>query len=299
MKRRGITGAVGCWASLPTALAVVGRKFFDTPYCMTARAWDIFVPMNQIGLDEKIACSSVVRTNNEASARFMRRFCRTEADARKLTCVYNPVDVSHLQARRGPRGGPCRIASGGSLTEQKGLEYLLEAVGKLREKELDCRVRIVGEGVLRRSLEERIARLGLGDRVELTGVLPNQAFLDLIRDSSCFVLPCVPASDGCMDGIPNVLIESMALGVPVISTTISGIPEIIEDGVTGLLVPPREPVALAEAIRRLVRDEALQRTIAENGRRRVEALFEMNRNACRLIEVYESAGLLGGEARQR
>jgi glycosyltransferase involved in cell wall biosynthesis len=293
MKREGVAGINACWASLPALLALVANRLFGIPYCMTCRAWDIFVPMNQRDLPAKVAAASVVRANNDAGAEFMRGFCPTPADEAKIRRVYNPFDVAAVAPRKTVPDGVPTITSGGSLVEQKGLGYLLDAVGRLREDNVECRVELVGEGADRENLERQVERLGLGDRVEFLGTLPNHAFLDRMRASHAFVLPSVPASTGCMDGIPNVLIESMALGVPTISTSISGIPELIEDGVSGLLVPPRDVEGLAAAIRRLLEDPELQRSCSSAGRTRIESMFEMGQNAERLIEIYRSEGLLG------
>ena len=104
MKDRGVRGANSCWASLPTSVALVARTFHGIPYSMTCRAWDIFVPMNQIGLDRKIAAANVVRTNNDAGAEFVRRFCRSATDEAKIQRVYNPYDVLAIEPRREPPG---------------------------------------------------------------------------------------------------------------------------------------------------------------------------------------------------
>lgn len=292
MKRDGVAGVNACWASLPALLALVAKRLFDIPYCMTCRAWDIFVPMNQRDLPVKVAAASVVRANNDAGAEFMRRFCPTPADVAKIRRVYNPFDVAAALPRNAIPDGIPTIVSGGSLVEQKGLGYLLDAVALLKEEGVECRVELVGEGADRVDLERRCRNLEIADRVEFTGALANHAFLERMRAAHAFVLPSVPASSGCMDGIPNVLIESMALGVPAISTSISGIPELIEDGVTGLLVPPRDSAALAAAIRRLLADRELQQTLGRAGRARVESMFEMGRNAEQLIGIYRREGLL-------
>jgi glycosyltransferase involved in cell wall biosynthesis len=291
MKRRGIMGVNSCWANFPTTLALVGKSFFGTPYSMTCRAWDIYVPMNQIGLVEKVANSSVVRTNNDAGARFMKSFCLEKEDESKISRVYNPFDVENTTPREEAPAGRFLITSGGSLVEQKGLTYLLDAVAILKQKEIPCDVKIVGDGAMRQSLEDQIVRLGIGDCVEMIGAVSNQDFLDRMRRSSAFVLPSVPASDGHLDGIPNVLIESASLGVPVISTEVSGIPELVENGVNGLLVPPRDSQALAAAIQRLMADPEMQRDFACNGRSKVRELFDMSANARALIEIYRAADL--------
>ncbi len=292
MKRDGVRGINACWASLPALQAFVARRFFELPYCMTCRAWDIFVPMNQLDLSVKVSAANLVRANNDSGANFMRQFCADESDEAKIRRVYNPFDVAAIKRRIVAPDGALSITSGGSLVEQKGLTYLLDAVATLAKQGLECRVRLVGEGSERDRLERQARTLGIADQVDFLGTLPNHTFLDEMRASHAFVLPSVPAGNGCMDGIPNVLIESMALGVPAISTSISGIPELIEDGVTGLLVPPHDPEALAAAMRRLFEDRDLQERFSSAGRAKVEAMFEMGRNAEQLIEIYRSAGLL-------
>ena len=159
MKENGVRGANSCWASLPTQVALVARTFYAVPYSMTCRAWDIFVPMNQLGLDRKIGAANVVRANNDAGAAFVRRFCRSPADEAKIRRVYNPYDVESIEPRREPPAGRFVITSGGSLVEQKGLTYLLDAVAALRQNGIDCEVQLVGEGPLRGPLQDRARRL--------------------------------------------------------------------------------------------------------------------------------------------
>jgi len=292
IRRQGFRGINGCWANLPTLLASVAKRFFDIPYCMTCRAWDIFVPMNQLDLPQKLSTADVVRANSGAAAQFVKQFCASVEDERKIRCVYNPYDVDSIRRRDNLPTGTPRIVAGGSLVEQKGLTYLLDAAALLETRGVSCRMEIVGEGPLRGALEAQRARLGLEESVEFVGTLPNHVLMEKIALATAFVLPSVHAATGEMDGIPNVLIESLSLGVPVVSTSISGIPELVEDGVTGLLAPPNDAEHLADAIQRLISDPELQRRFGVEGRRRVESMFEMSRNAQELIEIYEAGGLL-------
>jgi glycosyltransferase involved in cell wall biosynthesis len=292
MKRQGVSGVVAAWASLPALAALVAHRLFDLPFGITCRAWDIFVPMNQSDLPAKIAAAAVVRTNNDAGAEFMRQFCSTEAQEEKIRRVYNPFDVMAIERRQQrPEGAPL-LVSGGSLVEQKGLRHLLDALALLKQRGETIHLRVIGEGSERERLEAQARELGLTDQVTFVGTLPNHQVLDEMRAAHAFVLPSVPAQSGCMDGIPNVIIEAMALGVPCISTAISGIPELILNDECGLLVPPGEAQPLAEAIQRLLRDDAMQGRFAEAGRARVESLFEMERNAQKLITIYREVGLL-------
>ena len=292
MKRSGLERANACWANLPAALAMIGRRFFGIRYCMTCHAWDIFVPMNQVGLAEKIREANLARTISDFNVRLLRSFCATEEDKRKVVRNYIGVDVDRLKVRPAAPTGRFLMAAGGSLIEQKGLRHLLDAMARLREAGVSCDLRIVGEGELRKPLEEQIRRLGLGDCVEMAGAMSNEAFLDLTRQSGAFALPCVQAANGMMDGIPTVLVEAMALGVPVVSCAISGTPELIEDGVSGLLTPPRDAEALAAAIKRLIDDRNLRETLARNGRAKVEQLFDIRRNVALLVQQYREWGVL-------
>jgi glycosyltransferase involved in cell wall biosynthesis len=239
-----------------------------------------------------VAAAALVRANNDAGAAFMRRFCAGAQDAAKIRRVYNPFDVAAIVPRPTEPAGPFTLASGGSLVEQKGLDDLLRAVAGLRGRGVECRVRLVGDGPLREALEHQAREDGIADRVEFLGAMPNPDVLRVMREAHAFVLPSRPAANGCMDGIPNVLIEAMALGVPAVSTRLSGIPELIEDGVCGLLVAPGDVAGLAAAIARLHGDAELRARFSTAGRCKVEALFDMTRNARTLVTLYREGGLL-------
>lgn len=292
MQRQGVSGVVAAWASLPALTALVAQRLFDLPFGMTCRAWDIFVPMNQCDLPAKVSGAALVRTNNDAGAEFMRQFCSDTTDEKKIRRVYNPFDVRAIELRQELPGGAATIVSGGSLVEQKGLRYLLDALALLQREGKIVQLRLIGEGSERERLEEQARELGIAEQIQFVGRLPNHQVLEEMRTAHAFVLPSVPAENGCMDGIPNVIIEAMALGVPCISTAISGIPELVIDQECGLLVPPREAEPLARAIAKLLDDDDLQRRFGERGRVRVEALFEMERNAKKLITIYREAGIL-------
>jgi glycosyltransferase involved in cell wall biosynthesis len=148
-------------------------------------------------------------------------------------------------------------------------------------------IEIVGDGPQRGELERSIAQHGLEERVTLVGSMPNDRLMGRMRTAAMMVLPCIETRGGYMDGIPNILIESLALEVPVVSTPISGIPELVLPGETGLLVPPRDALALAHAIESLLRDPAQGRTLGRNGRARVETMFDIERNAAELVSRFK------------
>jgi glycosyltransferase involved in cell wall biosynthesis len=150
--------------------------------------------------------------------------------------------------------------------------------------------RIVGEdGEHADELRRRVAALGLEEHVELAGPRGQAALLEDYRRASAFCLPCRILASGDRDGIPNVLVEAMACGVPVVTTPVSGIPELVRDGENGLLVPPDDPDALAAAILRLRDDPALHRRLAEAGRATVRAQFDGDRLAGDLVALFRQA----------
>jgi glycosyltransferase involved in cell wall biosynthesis len=149
---------------------------------------------------------------------------------------------------------------------------------------MDFTCTIVGEGPLRGKLEKKLDSLGLAGRVKMPGVTSLDNVWESYYQSDIFVLPCIVAKNGDRDGIPNVLVEALAAGCPVVTTTVSGIPELVRDNETGLAVPDKDPAALADAIRKLAADPALGRRLAEAGQKAVEKMFDLEKNVRDFIE---------------
>jgi glycosyltransferase involved in cell wall biosynthesis len=175
------------------------------------------------------------------------------------------------------------------LVEKKGIGDLVDAFGILKEKGKlgGLKLTVAGGGPLEGELKERCRKEGLDDIVTFRGFLDDDGIERLFGSSLMFVLPCVEARSGDIDGIPVTLMESMAREVPVISTGVSGIPELIGDGKTGLLVPPGDSAKLARAIHRLRNDPELARALGREGRRKVLREFNIRRSAARLISLWE------------
>jgi glycosyltransferase involved in cell wall biosynthesis len=284
MEREGVAHVHGHFANLPTTLAVFASRVLGISYSFTGHAWDIFVPVNQAGLAPKISGARFVATCTGFNTTVLARFCRTDADRSKIVLNYHGLDLARYASTddRDER----RIVAGGSLVEQKGLLYLVEAAALLRTRGIPFRIEIVGDGPQRSLLERAIVRHGLEDSVALVGSMPHERLVERMRTSAMIVLPCIETRERFMDGIPNLLIESLALEVPVVSTRLSGIPELVVDGETGRLVPPRDAVALADAIESLLRDPARGRVLGRNGRGRVEAMFDLGRNVEELVRRF-------------
>jgi glycosyltransferase involved in cell wall biosynthesis len=175
------------------------------------------------------------------------------------------------------------------MYEVKGHTYLIDACRLLKEEKLDFVCRLVGDGPFRPALEQQIERSGLTQHVSFCGEYTHQEIADLLQKVDTLVVPSIPTSSGRREGIPVVLMEAMASGVPVVASGISGIPELVEDEVSGLLVRPRDPEALAMAIKRLYQDPGLCQRLGQAAREKVLAEFDLDVNAASLAHSMEQA----------
>jgi glycosyltransferase involved in cell wall biosynthesis len=184
----------------------------------------------------------------------------------------------------------------GRLDPIKGFDVLIEALALLAGRGMQFRCRIIGEGSERAALAARIARHGLADRVELAGARGQVEVQAALHEATIFALPCVVGADGNRDGIPVAMMEAMAAGLPVVSTRVSGIPELIGEG-EGLLVAERDPAALADALARLLGDAALRERLAGAARRKIEHEFDARKEALKLLAAFHE--VLGDAAAGR
>src|SRR5262249_43535132 len=189
----------------------------------------------------------------------------------------------------GRRDAPPLVGSIGRLVDYKGFDVLLRACARLRDDGVTVRCEIVGDGPERRRLDALVERLQLGDLVRIVGGRRQQDVAALIAAADLFVLACVPGRDGLQDGIPIVLMEAMALGVPVISTKLSGIPELVVDNRTGLLVSPGDDAHLAAAMERLLGDAELADQLRRRGREMVEKEYDLTRSVSQLCAEFDRA----------
>ena len=202
------------------------------------------------------------------------------AGIRRLRRIYHGANLERFPFEPGPRLDPPLILSVGRLVEKKGLDHLVTACRLLADRGRSFQCRIVAASRDRwDEISAQIRTMGLSERVQLTGPLDQDELRRWYRSACVFALPCVVAEDGDRDGIPNVLVEAAASGAPLVTTAVSGIPELVRDGETGLVVPPRVPVALAHAIERLLDSPELCQSLRSGARSRVEEFFDLRRNA--------------------
>lgn len=267
----------------------MASRLAGVPFSFTAHAKDIYQAELNPGrlLERKLAAARFVATCTCANAVVLKA---RHARPQDVHTIYHGLDTDAF-APPPARPWPERplILAVGRLVEKKGFDQLIEACAQLKHTGLDFRCRIVGEdGPAGPSLRERIQALGLQAQVELGGPVTQDRLREIYREAQVFALPCQIMEDGDRDGFPNVLAEAMAMGVPVVSTAISGIPEMIDDGVHGLLVAPRDPQALADALHRALADPALHARLSQAGRARICERFDSRRTTLALRDLFQA-----------
>ncbi|MHB2167005.1 glycosyltransferase family 4 protein [Alsobacter sp. R-9] len=231
---------------------------------------------------EKLADASWAVTCTRAGRDALLPLCPPEAPDR-VRLVYHGLDLSRFPAppaARTPRTGsdaedPVRLLAVGRAVAKKGFDVLLDALAALPPT-LQWRLVHIGSGELRQALAQRAAALGLADRIEWRGGLAQDGVIAAMRDADLFVLPCKEGDKGDRDGLPNVLMEAATQALPLLSTRFAGVPEFVTDGVEGLLVPPGDAGALAEALRRMIQDPALRSSLGAAAHRRVLDAFSFD-----------------------
>jgi colanic acid/amylovoran biosynthesis glycosyltransferase len=219
----------------------------------------------------------------------------SEHNAEHLRGVLNGVPIHHIPNGVPPAstgsaapGGPVLFV--GRLVPKKGVDVLIDACALLRSELPELGVEIVGGGPLAEELERRALRAGVADRIHFLGPQPGEVVDAAFRRCSLVAAPSRIDEHGDREGMPTVLVEALARGVPVIASDLVGIPELVRHGETGLLVPPDHPAALAAAITRLVGDPELARGLADRGRALVTERCDLGRSARRLRAVFEDPG---------
>ena len=276
------------WATYPATVAWVLGRILRMPFGFTCHAHDIFV--EQQLLARKIEDAELAVTISRYNVEWLAQHVTPVARA-KLRIVHCGVDLARYELQPDGRAA-AEILSVGRLDPIKGFETLVEAVARLRTRGIEVHARIIGAGPLEARLRTLAGRRGIADRIGFDGAQPQEVVRAAMDKASVFVLPSQVANDGNRDGIPVALMEAMASGCPVISTRVSGIPELIGDAMEGLLVEPQDSTALADAMQRLLRDQALRAHVTANARARIEAEFDAHNEAGRMHDFM--AGAING-----
>lgn len=285
------------FASRSGHVAALAAALAGCSFSLTAHAKDIYhQEVDPRLLRWKLSRAAFVVTVTEYNLRYLRELVGPGADAAgKIVRLYNGVDLQRFQQAAPASGTPLLLAIG-RLVEKKGFPILIEACRILRERGYDFRCEIIGDGDQATVLAQQVAAAGLEGIVALPGIMSTEAVARRLSDATLMVLPCVVGHDGNVDALPTVLLEAMASGVAVVSTRLSGIPEIVADGETGLLVPPGEAQPLANAMAALLDDPQRTRAMAAAGRRRAAQLFDLQTNVAELRRLLHGGSRNGGGA---
>ena len=282
MQALGVRHLHAHYATHPALAAYTVSKLTGIPYSFTAHAHDIYVerPM----LAEKIGLACFVVTISDYNRSLLEKLYGSRA-ARKTFVVRSGVDPDLFRPGSMPRSDRATILCVASLQDYKGHPYLIEACARLKQDGRDFRCLLVGDGELRELIAQHVHALGLDSEVTLAGAQPRERISELMQQSDLFVLPSVVIETGKKEGLPVVLIEALASGLPVVATAISGIPELVRHGQTGLLVPQRNSTALAGAIAQLLDDPELGDRLARAGRKHVAEHYDIRKNVRALAEL--------------
>ncbi|MGE0682654.1 MAG: glycosyltransferase [Candidatus Binatia bacterium] len=280
-KDLGVTHFHAHWATYPALAVRTIRALTGIRYTLTTHAHDIFLPNPY--LTKNLSAAHKVVTISDYNRRFLMA---AGTPAEKIAVVRCGLDFREFAVNGTRAPQPGTIVSVGRLDPIKGFTYLIEASRILAERGVSFSCDIIGDGPLRAQLERQIRSCGLSAQVHLLGVLSQTQVREVLSRAEVFVLPSVQTEDGNQDGIPVALMEAMALGLPVISTAVSGIPELVRAGESGLLAPPRNAVALADAITQLLTDATLRERLSRAGRACVQARHDVASSAARMQEVF-------------
>jgi len=273
----------------PTSVALFASNLTSIPFSFTAHAKDIYTSEPD-QLLRKIEQARFVVTCTRYNARYLTELARGHGCTTPIHTIYHGIDLDLFSyGTHPPLAPPHRILSVGRLVAKKGWDDLLRALKILEQDGLDFLFTHIGSGDDETDVRTIVSQLKLDARVRMLGTLPHGAVVDHYRRAHCLALACKVASNGDRDGIPNVLVEAMAVGLPVVSTRVSAIPELVEDGVTGTLVEPERPDLLAAAIRRALVQPRPVPDLVRAGRIRVEQDFDNRRCVRRLHELLRGA----------
>lgn len=283
VRSNGVTHLHAHFATLPARTARLAALCAGVTYSLTAHAKDIFhTDVDSRRLDAVLRDAHHVVTVSDHNVGHLRH--EHPAVAGHLHRVYNGLDLAELPFTD-PADRPRTVVAVGRMVPKKGFDVLLEAVALMRARGDDVALELAGSGRSEDSLRERAAAPDLAPAVRFHGSVPQHELAGLLRRAAVFAAPCVVAEDGDRDGLPTVLLEAMALGTPCVSTPVTGIPEVVRDGATGLLVPERDAEALAGALTRLLDDGGLRSRLAVAGRALVTRQFDVTDQARRLRDL--------------
>lgn len=270
--------------------AMNAAKLCNISFSFTAHARDIYhQKIDKHALAERMAQAEFVVTVSDYNRQYLNDLLVQFNFKAKVFRLYNGLDLSLFKPLEKSATVTGLIVSVGRLVPKKGIKYLIEACNELKNRNIAFTSVIVGDGEEYAMLRELIDKYNLGGQITFAGALTQNEVLRLLSQAETFVLPCTVGDDGDIDGLPTVILEAMALGVPVISTRLTGIPEMIQNGLNGLLVEQKQTVELADAIQKLLASSDLKRQYRNQSLLKMEQAFDLRKNVSQLIHWFAAA----------
>jgi colanic acid/amylovoran biosynthesis glycosyltransferase len=283
LREMGIDHVHAHFAGMAARTAFWVNKFFSTTFSFTAHANDIFSPRQfEIGLGKLVDTARAMITETDYAASFLCERFPHRTD--RVHRIYNGLDLAEF-GRADFSSKPPLIIAVGRLIPKKGFGDLLRTCALLAKCEESFRCEIIGEGPLENELRTQIDELGLQNHIELAGAKPQTQLRRRLAAANVFVLPSVKDPDGGMDNLPTVIMEAMATGLPVVSTNIGGIPEMVIENETGFLVSPGDTTAMANAIEKVINDNSLAARLGHSGYECARTLFSIEKNVRELCSL--------------
>lgn len=286
MNKLGVQHIHAHFATHPAFAGYVVNKLTGIPYSFTAHGSDIHNHRHVYGLERKVRAADFVRTISNYNKAYIREICGEQHDD-KIKVIHCGIDrrvfVSPLAER--DADGPFTLICVASYEEVKGHSYLVEACRKLKSAGVSFRCHLVGDGPIRETIERKIANEELSEEFLIHGPLPRKRVVELLQQSDVSVLFSCQTRSGSREGIPVALMEAMAVALPVVSTWLSGIPELVEHERSGILVRQRDVDGLFQALLQLQRDPALRESMGRAGRDKVFREFDLEQNSAELLDL--------------
>lgn len=265
--------------------AMLLGQYLGVPYTFTAHAVDIFVVPNIIALKTRMEKAKAVITPSYYNREYLHTL--TDVDKNKINVVRACLNIEKFKhIKRNP--DDFRILTVCRLVEKKGLKYSILAIKKILHEFPETSYRIVGSGPLENELKKLVDQLGLKENIKFLGDITDDSLIFELSKATIFVLPCIQAKNGDMDVCPLTLQEAMIARVPVVSTIIASIPELIENKKEGLLVEPKNVKQLVEAMKNLLEHKNLRKMLGENGRKKIENNFNISYEVKKMLEIWST-----------
>jgi glycosyltransferase involved in cell wall biosynthesis len=288
LREMGVGHVHAHFAGMAARTAFWINKFFPITFSFTAHANDIFVPTDfEVGLDKLVDTARAIITETDYAAQFLRE--RFPDRAGRVHRIYNGLDLSEF-GRADFSSVPPLIIAVGRLIPKKGFSDLIRTCALLARRGKSFRCEIIGEGAVENDLRDKIEQLGLQHCVILAGAKPQSQLRRCLAAANVFALPSVVDPEGGMDNLPTVIMEAMATGLPVVSTNIGGIPEMVIENETGFLVQAGDAVAMAEAIHEIIGDPSVAQRLGQSGYERARTLFSIDKNVRDLYALVTGRG---------